>query len=143
MAAKLISGPQFDYQFEAVVTAGVAIQEGDILDKSGNVLQRATSSSTIHTIFGVAGESISAAATLIKVIPILNGPQQIWELSTTNNEATTMRYETNVLTDHATLNNTDSDVTGPTGVFTQTGFSGLTTDKKAIGFFNRLGATST
>jgi len=143
MSARLVSGPGDDFQIEATVTAGTAIQKGEILERSGNVLQRATSSTTIHTIFGVSGEAITTAATKIKVIPIIPNAAQIWELDTTNNEATTMRYETNVLTDHNKLDNTNSDVTGPTGVFTQIGFSGATTDKKALGFFNKLGVTST
>lgn len=145
MAFKLISGPGDDFQFEATVASGTAIQQGDALDKIGasNVLQRATATSTIHTIFAIAGESISATATKIKCIPIIGSMQQIWEVATTNNTATTQRYQNAILTDTATLNNTGSDVTGPTGIFTMLDFAGVVADKKATGFFNKLGATST
>lgn len=141
MALKLVGGFPDAYAVECTVTAGTAIAEGDALDINGNVLQRATSSSTIHTIVGVAAESISTTATKIKVIPFVQG--QLWEVDATNNAATTQLYESMVFTDHDHINNTDSDVTGPTGVFLMLGYKGATTDKKLIGEFTRLQSTST
>lgn len=141
MAAKLVGGFPENFTVEATVTAGTAIATGDILAINGNVLERATSSSTIHTIFGVAAETISTAATLIKVIPFCQG--QLWEVDTVNNTDSTELYESMVLTDHDTINNTDSDVTGPTGVFFCLGLKGATGDKKLIGEFTRLQSTST
>jgi hypothetical protein len=143
MAFELISGPGDDFQVEATVTAGVAIAKGDVLAVNGNVLERATASSTVHSVFGVAGETISTADTKIKVIPIVPNAQQIWKCDTTNNTASTQRYENAVLTDQATLNNTDSTVTGPTGIFTMLDFAGAAADKKAVGHFNKLSVTST
>ncbi len=143
MAFKLVSGPGDDFAFEATVTAGTAIQQGEVLATNGNVLERATATSTIHTVFAVAAESISTAATKIKVIPIIPNMQQVWQCDTTNDTATTQRFESNILTDSATLNNTDTTVSGPTGIFTSIGFSGAVGDRKAIGFFNKLGVTST
>lgn len=125
------------------VTAGTVITKGDVLDKSGNVLQAATSSSTIHTIVGVAAETIDTAASTILFVPIVPFAQ-LWEFDTTNNTATTQRYESAILgANAATLNNTDSDVTGPTAIFTIANVVGAAADKKVIGWFNRLGPTST
>jgi len=143
MAFKLRSGIGEDFAYEATVTAGTAIAAGDVLAVSGNVLQRATASSTIHTIRAVAAETISTTATKIRVIPILNGEQQIWEADCTNDSAVTQRYESAVLTDHDTLDNTDSDVTGQTVVFSILDVVGLASAKKVLGSFNRLDSTST
>lgn len=141
MGFKLVGGQPDSFDFEATVSAGTAIAAGDLLDISGNVLQRATSSSTIHTILAVASETISTTATKIKVKLIQ--PGQIWEAPVTNNTASTQLYESMVLTDHATVNNTDSDVTGPTGVFTCLALVGAASDKKILGEFTRLQSTST
>jgi hypothetical protein len=140
---RLVSGIGEDFAYEATVTAGTAIAEGDVLDISGNVLQRATASSTIHTLAAVAAETISTTATTIRVIPIIGNETQIWEFDTTNNSATTQRYENAILTDHATLNNTDTTVTGPTGIFTIMFPVGAASAKKVLGHFNRLQVTST
>jgi len=141
MAAKLVGGFPDNYTVEATVTSGTAIAAGDILAINGNVLERATSSSSIHTVFGVAAETISTSATLIKVIPFCQG--QLWEVDTVNDTDSTERYESMVLTDHDTINNTDSDVTGPTGVFFCLGLIGATGNKKLLGEFTRLQSTST
>lgn len=141
MAAKLIGGFPDNYTVEATVTAGTAIAVGDILDMSGNVLQRATSSSTIHTIFGVAAETITTTATTIKVIPFIDG--QLWEVEAANNTATTQVYEGMVLTDHDTVNNSGTTATGATAVFTMVGYAGAVSEKRLIGFFHHLHPTST
>lgn len=141
MAFKLIGGYPDNFTVEGTVTAGTAIAAGDLLDFNGNVLQRATSSSTIHTVFGVAAETITTTATRIKVIPLVDG--QIWEVDATNNAATTQLYEGMILTDHATVNNTDTTVTGPTAVFTMIGYAGATTAKRLIGQLHHLHPTST
>ena len=135
MAFKLIGGTAEPFTIEATVTAGTAIAEGDLLDINGNVLQRATSSSTIHTIVGVAAETISTADTKIKVIPVMHG--QLWQADTANNTDATELYESMALTDHDTVSNSDSDVTGDTGVFLCLGLVGATGDKKIVGEFTR------
>lgn len=139
---KLRGGFPESFVVEVPVTAGVAIQEGELLDISGNVLQRATSSSTIHTIFGVATESISTAATAIKVRPVCQG--QLYEGTMTNNtHATNQTFESYALTDHANVANDSSDVPGPTGVFLLITPIGAVADKRAMGEFTRLQSTST
>lgn len=141
MAFKLRGGFPDSFTVEAVVTAGVAIAEGDLLAINGNVLERATASSTIHTIFGVAAETITTADSLIKVIPVCQG--QLWEADAANNTDSTERYESMVLTDHDTINNTDTDSTGATAVFFNLGAIGATSDKRLLGEFCRLQSTST
>ena len=89
------------YTVEATVTSGTAVAHGDAMAINGNVLERATSSSNIHTLVGVAAETITTADTLIKVIPIVQG--QLWEADAANNSATTQRYESMVFTDHDTI----------------------------------------
>jgi hypothetical protein len=138
MAFKLIGGFPDSFTVEATVTAGTAIAEGDLLDVNGNVLQRATQASTIHTIFGVAAETISTTATKIKVTPVCQG--QLWEVDCDSAFAATQLYESMILTDHNSVNNTDSDVTGPTGVFFCLGSTGA---NKLIGELTRLQSTST
>lgn len=140
MSARLIGGTPDSYAVEVPVTAGTAIQAGDILDKSGNVVQRATASSTMMTLFGVAAESISTAATAIKVTRFV--PGQTWSVDTKNNTATNQLFEGAILQDHLTIDNTSSAVTGPTGVFTPFAFAGQTTDKILIGNFSTIGATT-
>lgn len=141
MSFKLIGGFPENYTVEATVTAGVAIQAGEALVINGNVVERATASSTIHTLVGVSAESISATATRILMIPICQG--QLWEVESASNTATTQLYESMIFTDHDTINNTDTDVTGPTGVFFALGVKGAAADKRLIGEFTRLQSTST
>jgi len=141
MAISFIGGFPETSALEGTVTAGTAIAEGDLLEYSGNVLQRATSSSTIHTLAGVALETISTTATEIKFAQIL--PGQLFEVDVANNTASTQRYESMILTDHDTINNTDTTVTGPTGVFKAMTLTGAASDKKLIGTFQVSPQTST
>ncbi len=141
MGFRLVGGEPNHFAVSCPVTAGVAIAQGDLLDISGNVLARATASSTIHTIWGVADETITTAATVIKVVPVTDS--QLWEADCTNNTASDQLFESCALTDHANLSNTSSDVTGPTGVFTPCSLVGAVGDKKMIGQFTRLQSTST
>ena len=142
MAMRLASGLPDNYVFPVgTVTAGVAIAEGDILAINGNVLERATSSSTIHTVVGVAAETITTAATSIKFVPFVQG--QLWIVDVANNTATDQLYESMALTDHDTVNNSGTDVSGATGVFTPFAVTGAAADRKLLGEFTRLQSTST
>ena len=141
MAFKLVGGFPDNFAIEMPVTAGVAIATGDLVAINGNVVERATSSSTVHTIFGVAAETISTSAALLKVIPVCQG--QLWEADCTNNTAANQLLESCALTDHANLSNTSSDVAGATGVFLPLALVGAVGNKKVIGEFTRLQSTST
>lgn len=142
MSFKLVGGwPEEDVE-NGVVTAGTAITKGKLLVVNGNVLAEADANATIHTIWGVADETIGTSAASIKYIPIIAG--QTWEADTTNNSATTQRYENCIIGANGGLvNNTDTTVTGPTGVFTIKEVRGAAADKKVLGQFNRLNVTST
>ena len=138
---KYIGGFPDQAALEGTVTAGVAIADGDILDINGNVLQRATSSTTIHTIMGVAAGTISATDTLILWKPFIQG--QLYEVDVANSTAADQVYESMVLTDHDTINNTGTDSTGATAVFLALALKGAAADKKLLGEFTRLQSTST
>jgi hypothetical protein len=125
------------------VTAGTAIAEGTVLVINGNVVAKADANATIHTIVAVAAESIGTSPAVIKAIPIV-GPGQIWEALCDNNTAANQLFESAVLgSAGATITNTSSDVTGPTGVFTPFALVGAAADKKVLGEFTRLQSTST
>lgn len=141
MAFRLVGGFPDSYTLEGTVTAGTAIAEGDMLALSGNVLARASASSTIHSVFGVAAETISTAATTIKYIPLIDG--QLWEWDTFANTDSTELYEGQILKTYATVDNTDTTVTGPTAVCTPIALVGATGDKKCLGFIHHLHPTST
>lgn len=102
MAFRRVGGIDIGH-YEFVVTAGTAIAEGDALAENGNVVERATSSSTIHTIECVAAETITTSDALILGIPIISGMIQIWEADCANNTASTQLYENMIFTDHDTL----------------------------------------
>lgn len=142
MGFRLRGGYPENFAMEGTVTAGTAVAAGDVLAINGNVLERATSSSTVHTIVGVAAETITVDDAKIKFIPICQG--QIWEADTNaNTHATNQLYESCALTDHDTLDNSGSDVTGATGVFLIMANVGAVADKKVLGEFTRLQSTST
>lgn len=143
MAFKLRGGFPENFAVEYPITAGTAIAEGVVLEISGNVVATATGSSTIHTIVAVSAEAVGTSATSIKAIPIV-GPGQIWEALCDNNTASNQLFESAILgSGAATIVNTSSDVTGPTGVFTPFAIVGAASDKKMLGEFCRLQSTST
>lgn len=138
---KQIGGFPDNFAVVMTVTEGVAIAEGDILAYNGNVVERSTASSTIHSIVGFAAETITTAAKTIKVNLFIQG--QLYEVSTKNNTDTTERYEGMILDGYSGVDNTDTTVTGPTAVFTAMAIVGATGDKKWIGEFHRQHPTST
>lgn len=141
MAFKLVGGFPENFTMSMPVTAGTAITVGSVLAISGNVVAKATGSSTIHTIVGVAAESIDTAASSILVIPV--NDTQIWEADCTNNTAANQLFEGAILTDELTLANTSSEVAGPTAIFLPMALVGAPATKKVQGQFIRLKSTST
>jgi hypothetical protein len=144
MAFKLRSGFPETQAFSYPVTAGTAITAGTVLVINGNVVAAADANATIHTIVAVAAESIGTGPSSILAIPIL-GPGQVWEADCVNNtHASNQLFESGILDSTGLLfNNTASDVTGPTGVFTPFANVGAVADKKVLGEFTRLQSTST
>lgn len=144
MAFRLVGGMPENFAVEYPVTAGTAIARGVVLAINGNVVEAAGASATIHTIMAVSAESIGTSPSKILAIPI-TGPGQIWEADTVNNtHASNQLLESCVLNSTGLLvDNTASDVTGPTGVFTILNNIGAVGDKKVLGEFTRLQSTST
>ncbi len=138
---KLVGGFPDNFTLEGTIAAGVAIATGDVLAFNGNELVRATATSTIHSVVGVAAETVSTTATRIKYIPFVDG--QLWEVATKNNTAANQLYEGMILEAHGSVDNTSTTVTGPTAVFTPVSIVGAAADKKMIGFFHHLHPTST
>ena len=142
MAFKLVGGFPDSFIIEAPVTAGTAIAEGQALAINGNVLERVTASSSIHTLFGIAAKTITTAADTILVRPVCQG--QIYEGATLNNtHATNQIFESAIFSDSDTIDNTGTDVTGPTGIWLMLSPVGAVAGKKVLGEFTRLQSTST
>lgn len=104
---------------------------------SGNVLVKATSAAATTTSLWLARETTTTAATQIKVEPVTL--YDLFEVDTTNNTASTQLLERMVLTDEATINNTDTDSAVNEGIFECLALKGAVSDKKLIGRFLILG----
>lgn len=142
MSFKLVGGMPDSFSFEAPVTAGTAIAEGQALAINGNVVERVTASSTIHTLLAVARDTITTAATTIRCSLVC--PGMIFQADTkSNTHATNQTLQSCIFDTSATLDNTGSDVTGPTGVALILGPIGAVADKKVLCEFTRLQSTST
>ena len=140
MSFRLVSKVSGSESRQGTVTAGTAIAAGEMLAINGNVLERATSASTIHTCVGVATETISTTATTILYTPIIAG--QRWSVDVANATAITQLYEGMILSDHDTVNNTDTTVATQTAVFWCDGIEGAIGDKKLLGEFQKSKSTS-
>lgn len=102
------------------------IQRGSIVEWSrvNSRVEPASANTTYTMIFGVALDYVEGASdTYTKVIPFV--PGQLWEIDLTNTPTTAQIFLRHALTDASTLNNTASDVDGPTGVFIANALSTL------------------
>ena len=115
------------------VTSSLAITIGDLLaySRSAGTLIKATSSSSVEDIAGVAEETITTAATSVLYRPA--DPDDLYEVSSTNNANSSHNYQRMVLTDENEVNNTGTDSTSDAAVFLQEGYSGAVGDKLLIG----------
>ncbi len=141
MAMRLVGGAPLALIRQGPVTAGVAIQAGDVLAITGNVLIRATATSTIHTVVGVAAETITTAAALISYIPFVDG--QEWDCDTASNTSTNQLFEGAILSTTALIDNTSSEVAGPTAIFLPHAVVGTAAERRLLGTFIHLKSTST
>ena len=140
MSFKLVNGgnDQSGATVRVAKTAETAMAKGDVVawDIANNAVERATSSTTVLTLFGVCMEARVAGDTDVLVQPI-NG-SQIWEADTANNtHATDQTGERCALTDHDTLNNSGTDVSthGGAAVARIIAPVGAVADKKALVMF--------
>lgn len=125
-----------DRGFQRFTTSSLAITKDDLLvfDRANNVVIKATSSTSLEDLAGVAVETITSSETSVLVQRITADDEYV--VSTTNNSATTMNYERMVLTDENEVNNTGTDSTSDAAVFIQIAPVGAAADKKIRGRFN-------
>ncbi len=108
---------------------------GDVLayDRSNHVLIKATSSTSIEDLAGIATEDYTTAMTSVLYQKIIMKDKYV--VNTTNNSSSNHNYQRMVLTDAATVNNTGTDSTNDAAMFMQTGTIGAAGDKKIVGEF--------
>jgi hypothetical protein len=140
MAAILKRDPNPDSPYRTVRIASQAYAIGDILDwdrvADAVDVVPSTASSTTTSIAGVAMEA--KASTDTSMLICLFRPLQEWVVDSTNNTASNHRYLRAIWGTGQKINNTGSDVTGNTGIFTQTGEVGAASAKQVIGQFNKV-----
>lgn len=105
---------------------------GDVLafDRSNHVVIKATSSTSMEDVAGVAVENYTTADTTILLQEVVDGDTFI--ANTTNNSSANHNYQRMVLTDAATVNNTGSDSTNDAAIIMQVGVVGAAGDKKIL-----------
>lgn len=117
--------------FQRYDTSSLAVTVGDLLafDRTNEVAIKATATSSMEDIVGVAVETIASAATSVLVQRI--GADDEYEVATTNNSAAN-NYQRMILTDEATVNNTGTDSTSDAAVVMQISTVGAAADKKIL-----------
>jgi hypothetical protein len=111
---------------EKVRIASQAYTEGDAVmrDTSSDSVDvvPATSSTTHDTIYGVAAETVTSAATslLVRVIE----PSQVWECEVANSVSANHNFQHMVLSDANTVNNTGTDSVADAAIVKQVGILG-------------------
>lgn len=109
---------------------------------TGELKQDAGSNeATTLTIEAVIADTKTTAATypLIKAIPILNGPVQLWEATCTSATAANQLNKAHALTSALAVANTDTTIATTAGVFVALKIIGATSDKKLLGYFVKVG----
>lgn len=135
MAFKLLSSPYPGDPTEKITVASVTAVAGDLL----YVSQADPSVWTVATASGiehwhrkaVATAAIASGDTSALVTPVL--PGQKWLADSTNDAVAADLYDRQILTDGHTVNNTSSNSTDSSAIFTQLGYAGALTDKKLVG----------
>ena len=111
---------------EEVRIASQAYTEGDAVmrDTSADAVDvvPATASTTHDTIYGIAAETVTSAATSLKVRVI--EPSQVWECPVTNTVTAADNFQHMLLTNKGVVNNTHSDSAADTAIVKQVGIVG-------------------
>jgi len=112
-----------------------AFAAGDCIsiDRSANELIAATSSHDNHgadALLGICTITAASTDTHCSVVPFQQN--QLWEIGTANNTASTQLLERCVLTDKDTLNNTGTDDTSAKAIFEIVKILGDASDKKVV-----------
>ncbi len=128
-----------EVQYQTVRISSQAYTLGDAVYLKRNadnvdVLPVSVGNGTPNSIYGVAMQTVTSAATTLLIALI--DPLQIWQATTTNNSNAAHNYLRCIIGASAQIvNNTGSDVTGSTGIFQQIGVVGAVGDKRIVGNF--------
>lgn len=134
---QLIADPVSTSEYRNVRIASQAYTIGDAVmqDYTSDAVDvvPATSSAKTTSIYAVAMETVTSAAT--SLLTALITDKQRWKADVTNAGNTNHNYQRMILTDKSTVNNTGTDDTSVNACFQQLGLAGLTTDKRIVGRF--------
>lgn len=133
----LVAGAETGSIYLPVSSLAVTKDTLMMADRANNVLIKATSAAATTNSLWLARETVANTATQIKVEPVL--ATELYEVDCTNNTAATQILERMVLTDEATINNTDTDSAVNEGIFEALYVKGAVGDKKLVGRFLILG----
>lgn len=140
MSFRLVKEGTDDPQYRKMRVASQAYTLGDVvmLDATSNSVDvvPATASVTPGTLFGVAMETVTSAATALLVCLIV--PSQEWEATASNTASADHNYLHMLLTDKAAVNNTTNNTTDE-AVFVQTG---IVSSTKIVGSFSNFNNAS-
>lgn len=108
-------------------------------DVTNAYVKPSTAATTTNMLFAVyVGATVTTASSSpanLDVIPVLNGPQQLWIVDCTNNTAADQLYKGQLLTNSGTVANTSTAIIINTGIFIPIAIIGVATDKKLLGYF--------
>jgi len=145
MALKLIKDTQ-ETEYLKVRIASQAYTIGDLvyLDRTADaidVLPASVGNGTPNSIYGVAMETVTSAATEMLVAVIQSW--QVWQALATNASVVNDKYQRMIIGATAgTINNSHTDVAGSTAIFQQTGVVGALSDKQIVGNFLKINGIS-
>lgn len=130
---------QKDAQETEFITVRILSQAytiGDLvyLDRASDtvdVLPVSVGNGTPNSVFGVAMQTVTSAATLLLVA--VAQPWQVWQATSTNNSNVNHNYQRMIIGAGAGIvNNTGTDVSGSTAIFQQTGVTGANAAAKLV-----------
>ena len=126
-----------DRGFTKRALSSLAVTKGDLMayDRANNVVIKATSTTSMEDLAGVATETVANTATELELQEIEDGDEYV--VSTTNSTTAASNYERMVLTDENEVNNTGTDSTSDAAVFEQLYPVGAAADKLIRGRFVR------
>jgi len=115
---------EVEYRVVRVASQAYTIGDAVMTDQTSDSVDvvPATSSTTHQNILGVAMETVASTATSL-LIAIIE-PSQVWECAVTNTVSANHNYQSMVLTDKSTVNNTGTDSVADQSIVTQVGVSG-------------------
>ena len=109
-----------------------------MLDRTSDAIDvvPATSSTNTQNLYGVAVETVTSSATVLKIAVIT--PRQEWLLQSAGDAVVNNKMQRMLLTDANTVNNTGTDNTTDEAVFMQTGYQGTLANRVLVGKFLKV-----